>query len=180
MWLAGLASNLDKASAIQDAFTSYGFQNSSIALSSDVDLAKQLIKEEGEGAILISGTGSICLAKYPRGERRIGGHGYALGDEGSGFYIGKLALQAACEEELKPFALTNSICGLFSVVPASKVKTLFYSGVLKPSDIVKICPLVFKNDFIGLINTKVGYQHGLQFINISQANIELLAIRANK
>lgn len=230
--LAGLVSNLEKASAIREVFTSLGFQSSRISLSSDIDLAKQLIREEG--AILISGTGSICLSKSPKGEKRIGGYGYALGDEGSGFYIGKLALQVAFEEEFekeKPFALTNSICNLFNLTSASQVIKQFYSNALKPSDIAKVCPLVFevaykqgdkrclkiidksavelaklikravkgttlvkfpiylqggvfKNEdahkFIESINTKVGYEYGLQLLNISQANIALLAIRANQ
>ncbi|MBW8309446.1 MAG: hypothetical protein K0M45_07425 [Candidatus Paracaedibacteraceae bacterium] len=232
--LAGLTSNPDKVPAIREVFTSFGFQDARISLGSDIDLAKKLIKEEEGGAILISGTGSICLSKSPTGEKRIGGYGYALGDEGSGFYMGKLALQAAFREEFekgKPFVLTNSICNLFNLSSGSQAIRLFYSNTLKPADIAKICPLVFeaaykqndkyclriidksssklanhvkravkgstlpnfpiyllggvfKNEeaqkFIESIKTKLSYEYGLQFINISQSNIALLAIRANQ
>lgn len=42
-----------------------------------------------EGAVLISGTGSIALRIYPDGDiRRFGGWGYRVSDEGSGYWIG--------------------------------------------------------------------------------------------
>ncbi len=50
-----------------------------------------------EGLVLIAGTGSICLAvASPARMTRVGGWGGELGDEGSGFWIGQRALQAAC------------------------------------------------------------------------------------
>lgn len=45
------------------------------------------------GAILISGTGSICYAHDGKGNfHRVGGWGHIVGDEGSGYWIGKEAL----------------------------------------------------------------------------------------
>lgn len=51
------------------------------------------------GIILIAGTGSICLGAAPDGRTiRVGGWGAALGgDEGSGFWIGRTALNVACQ-----------------------------------------------------------------------------------
>jgi N-acetylglucosamine kinase-like BadF-type ATPase len=49
----------------------------------------------GWGVSLISGTGVACLAVPDDGEPRIiGGHGYLLGDEGGGFWIGRRGLGA--------------------------------------------------------------------------------------
>lgn len=49
------------------------------------------------GMVLIGGTGSICLAVAPSGAQvRVGGWGSVLGDEGSGYWIGRRGLQAAC------------------------------------------------------------------------------------
>jgi len=146
--LAGLVSNADNRLAINEIFTSVGFEQSRIYLSSDVDLAKQLIDEQG--AILISGTGSICFSKTSGKEKRLGGFGYALGDEGSGFYVGKLALQAAFRakfEQEEPFALTEKLCAVFNVAAINEVIKLFYSGALKPADIAKVTPLVFDAAF---------------------------------
>ncbi len=48
---------------------------------------------ENEGIIIISGTGSICFGKNSKGESfRTGGWGYIIGDEGSGYYIGRRIL----------------------------------------------------------------------------------------
>lgn len=48
------------------------------------------------GAVLICGTGSIAVAFTPDGtEYRAGGHGYLLGDEGSGYWIGREAVRVA-------------------------------------------------------------------------------------
>lgn len=48
------------------------------------------------GIVLIGGTGSIALAENAHGEEfRAGGHGYLIGDEGSGFEIGRKGLIAA-------------------------------------------------------------------------------------
>jgi N-acetylglucosamine kinase-like BadF-type ATPase len=48
---------------------------------------------------LVAGTGSIACGKNEHGTRvRVGGWGYLLGDEGSGFWIGLSALKAICRD----------------------------------------------------------------------------------
>jgi glucosamine kinase len=50
----------------------------------------------GVGVSLTAGTGVACLVVPERGEPRIvGGHGYLLGDEGGGFWIGRAGIGAA-------------------------------------------------------------------------------------
>ena len=49
-----------------------------------------------EGAVLIAGTGSICIGRNASGRtHRSGGLGYLIGDEGSGYWIGLKILSAA-------------------------------------------------------------------------------------
>lgn len=81
----------------------------------------------GSGVVLAVGTGTVCLASGPRGVARVDGWGALLGDGGSGYWLGRLALstalkdldgrrmapllRAAAEErfgELKAFAATLS------------------------------------------------------------------------
>jgi N-acetylglucosamine kinase-like BadF-type ATPase len=51
--------------------------------------------DEGPGIVLIAGTGSICYGRNEAGQAaRAGGWGYLLGDEGSGWWIGRQALSA--------------------------------------------------------------------------------------
>ncbi len=52
-----------------------------------------------QGVVLISGTGSIAYGVNQRGEAaRAGGWGSALGDEGSGYWIGRRALEAVARD----------------------------------------------------------------------------------
>ncbi len=52
--------------------------------------------DDAAGVVLIAGTGSIALGRDERGRvTRTGGWGYILGDEGSGYDIGRRSLQAA-------------------------------------------------------------------------------------
>jgi N-acetylglucosamine kinase-like BadF-type ATPase len=49
----------------------------------------------GPGIVVICGTGSICYGRNEQGHAaRSGGWGYILGDEGSGYWIGRRALAA--------------------------------------------------------------------------------------
>ena len=48
----------------------------------------------GDGAVLVAGTGSIAAAEIAGARARIGGHGYLLGDDGSGYAIGSAAVRA--------------------------------------------------------------------------------------
>ncbi len=51
--------------------------------------------DDGPGIVLIAGTGSICYGRNEAGlAARAGGWGYILGDEGSGWWIGREALSA--------------------------------------------------------------------------------------
>lgn len=66
----------------------------SIRLTNDAELVLSAL-EGRAGVALIAGTGSIALGQDGRGRvERIGGWGHILGDEGSGYDIGRQALQA--------------------------------------------------------------------------------------
>lgn len=53
----------------------------------------------GPGVVLISGTGSIAYGVNPQGQAaRAGGWGTSLGDEGSGYWIGRRALKAVARD----------------------------------------------------------------------------------
>ncbi len=81
----------------------------------DTDAAIALADAFGEksGVILIAGTGSIAFGRSPAGvEVRCGGWGLAIGDEGSGAWIGRKALSciAAAHDGREPTtALTGAI-----------------------------------------------------------------------
>ena len=69
-------------------------QFASVFVASDVHAAGFATVGSGSGAVAILGTGSV-LAIFENGKlcELRGGLGYILGDEGSGFYFGKLVLE---------------------------------------------------------------------------------------
>lgn len=70
--------------------------DSQILFSGDNKIALYSIFLSGYGTVLMSGTGSMCYSRTAYGEFRAGGYGYLLGDEGSGFDIGKQLLKKVC------------------------------------------------------------------------------------
>ncbi len=92
-WL-GLA-GIDRPADRDVLLPNLRFVAESIRLTNDAELVLSAL-EERAGVALIAGTGSIALGQdgYGRVER-IGGWGHILGDEGSGYDIGRRALQAA-------------------------------------------------------------------------------------
>jgi len=91
--------NESNASLIKNQFGEIGFKQSLI--KSDVHAAGIALfgKESGYGAIL--GTGSVAF-EWSGGElnKVVGGKGYKKGDEGSGYYFGKLVFIALEAGEL--------------------------------------------------------------------------------
>ena len=66
-----------------------------VYLTNDAELLLSAL-DSAVGVALIAGTGSIALARNSQGSiRRAGGWGHILGDEGSGYDIGRRGLQAA-------------------------------------------------------------------------------------
>lgn len=66
-----------------------------LVITTDVELALAAAFGTGPGLLLVAGTGSIALHRDAGGAvRRAGGHGWQMGDEGSGYWVGRQALQA--------------------------------------------------------------------------------------
>jgi len=66
-----------------------------IFIETDARVALEGAFNGGLGVVIIAGTGSVIIGKNTRGEiLRVGGWGRVLGDEGSGFHIGREALGA--------------------------------------------------------------------------------------
>jgi N-acetylglucosamine kinase-like BadF-type ATPase len=91
------------------------------------------------GIVVISGTGSICYGRNGNGEAaRSGGWGYVLGDEGSGYWIGRAALRAVLREADRRGArtlLTPLLLEHFGVSQAQGLIHEVYHSSLKPAAI---------------------------------------------
>ena len=67
-----------------------------IYVFNDAEIALAAQTRGKPGILLISGTGSIGYGLNDQGEeKRVGGYGYLVGDEGSGYWLGNKAIKAA-------------------------------------------------------------------------------------
>lgn len=65
-------------------------------LCSDLEVAFAAGTDEASGSVLIAGTGAVAgRVRDHRLSGAVGGHGWLLGDEGSGYWIGREAVRAA-------------------------------------------------------------------------------------
>jgi N-acetylglucosamine kinase-like BadF-type ATPase len=69
------------------------FPAARITVGDDASIALRAGLPEGDGAVLIAGTGSVAYAERDGDARRVGGLGYLAGDEGSAFWIGWQAVK---------------------------------------------------------------------------------------
>ena len=98
------------------------------------------------GVVVISGTGSISYGRNARNEgARAGGWGHVLGDEGSGFWIGRAALRAVLREADRRgprTALTPLLLQHFGVSEAQNLIHEVYQNNLRPAAIAALARAV--------------------------------------
>lgn len=98
------------------------------------------------GVVVIAGTGSIAYGRNDGNEAaRAGGWGYMLGDEGSGYWIGRAALRAVLREADRRgphTALTQLLLEYFGVARAQDIIHQVYATTLKPTAIAALAQCV--------------------------------------
>jgi N-acetylglucosamine kinase-like BadF-type ATPase len=69
------------------------FPGVTVDVGSDTLIALRAAVPEGDGVVLVAGTGSVAMAHVEGKTVRAGGAGFAIGDDGSGYAIGAAALK---------------------------------------------------------------------------------------
>lgn len=100
----------------------------------------------GAGVMLIAGTGSVGWCRSPEGEvRRVGGWGLHLGDEGSGYAIGRAGLSLVAQAHDGRAAPTSLTAALLSRCGVSSPNELIaWAGRAVKSDFAALAPLVIE------------------------------------
>ncbi len=97
---------------------------------------------DAPGVVIIAGTGSIVYGRNARGEAvRAGGWGYLLGDEGSGYWMGRLALRAVVREadrRGRTTSLTPRVLEHFNAGRPSDLIHEVYAHALRPTAIAAL------------------------------------------
>jgi N-acetylglucosamine kinase-like BadF-type ATPase len=115
---------------VESAAGKSGFKT--FCVKTDAQILHYSFFGDTQGIMIASGTGSVCLVNTPDGQyRQIGGWGYILGDGGSGFHIGKLAIAHALhnhETGRKQTRLTQALLKFYQVHSPAELVTLTYSS----------------------------------------------------
>ena len=117
--------------------------NVPLILLNDAQLAHYALLQGEDGLLVIAGTGSVCFGKSENEWYRVGGWGHLFGDEGSGYSIGKLAIQHALEEfdlDQEPGLLTQRLYEYFDVTTVLELVKVAYQ--LSKNQLADIAQLV--------------------------------------
>jgi N-acetylglucosamine kinase-like BadF-type ATPase len=116
----------DDAAVVRAVMRRIGYK-AKVLVVNDALVALEAGVPGAPGIVIIAGTGSIAYGRNRTNEAaRAGGWGYVLGDEGSGYWIGRLALRSVVRE-------SDGRGGSTSLTP----RVLKYFGVAKPEDLVR-------------------------------------------
>lgn len=92
------------------------FHNRPVTIMSDLDLAFLSALGGRDGTIAILGTGSVVMKKEKGQIQKKGGWGYILGDEGSGYAIGRKVLRVfarEADERLPKSIISDEVSRMF-------------------------------------------------------------------
>jgi N-acetylglucosamine kinase-like BadF-type ATPase len=108
-----------------------------ILVVNDALIALQAALDGAPGVVIVAGTGSIAYGRNGQGQAaRAGGWGHMLGDEGSGYWIGRLVLRAvvrAADGRGQQTALTPLLLQHFSVDRAEDLIQKIYQRDVGPA-----------------------------------------------
>jgi glucosamine kinase len=124
------------------------FPTAGIAVCHDARIALRAGLPEGDGLVLIAGTGSIAYAEIGTQTFRAGGYGYLLGDKGSGYAIGAAALRhlfAAMEIGSGQNAMLAELAKHLGVNDRSGALARIYQSSTPVADVAACAPLVLRH-----------------------------------
>jgi N-acetylglucosamine kinase-like BadF-type ATPase len=135
----------DDARVVRELMKRIGYK-ARILVVNDALIALEAGAPEQPGVVVIAGTGSIAYGRNDRDQAaRAGGWGYMLGDEGSGFWIGRAALRAVLREADRrgpATRLTGLLLRYYGVARPQDLIAEVYHGTLRPSAIASLAQCV--------------------------------------
>ncbi len=115
-------------------------------MDSDLFIALEAAQAEGAAMVVISGTGSMAVARDEAGQiLTSGGWGHTLGDEGSGYWLALHGIQAAIrgqEGSAAETALTKAVLEHFGIMKIEALIDLFYDPPMEKAHVAAFAPEV--------------------------------------
>lgn len=122
------------------------FPGAPVALINDAELALAAGTPEGWGVGVICGTGAICTGRNQAGETaRADGWGWMLGDDGSGFAIGREAMRAvlrAYDGRGPATLLTDTVLAHWRLGGPEDLMQHIYIEEASPADVASLAAVV--------------------------------------
>ena len=144
--LAGAGRKSDQETIV-NLFTDTSIRDR-VIVESDAIVALIGAFENQPGIILIAGTGAICFGMSASGEvLRTGGYGYLLGDEGSGYAIGREAIIRALKSHDgrgEETSLRSLLEHRYKIASIAHIIPLVYQDKIDRMAIANLAPLVFR------------------------------------
>jgi N-acetylglucosamine kinase-like BadF-type ATPase len=130
---------------VRDIMRRLGYKSRAVVVN-DALIALVAGAGDAPGVVIIAGTGSIAYGRNAQGEAaRAGGWGHMIGDEGSGYWIGREALSAvmrAADGRGPDTRLTADILEHFEVNDVSRLPRLVYDRAMPRMAVAVLGPLV--------------------------------------
>jgi N-acetylglucosamine kinase-like BadF-type ATPase len=116
-----------------------------IEITGDMEIALEAAFGDDSGVIVIAGTGSIAYGRNSQGQTaRAGGWGFAISDEGSGYWIGRTAVATAVREgeQSQDTCLLKAIAKLWGITTHQQV--VMTANSTPAPDFAALFPVVLK------------------------------------
>lgn len=123
------------------------FPGARVCVCDDARIALRAAVPDGDGIVLISGTGSIAYGEFGDAAFRAGGYGYLVGDEGSGYAIGSAAVRLllrSYDGRAIADAFTARVAAALEVTCANEVLERVYRSEHPVRALAALAPMVIE------------------------------------
>jgi len=135
----------DEAQTVRAIMRRIGYR-SRVVVVNDALIALAAGAGDAPGIVIIAGTGSIVYGRNSRYEAaRAGGWGHIIGDEGSGYWIGREALAAvmrAVDGRGPETRLTDDVLAHFEIEDTSQLPRIVYDREVPRMSVAALGPIV--------------------------------------
>src|SRR5438128_1614773 len=135
----------DEARTVRAIMRRIGYKSRTLVVN-DALIALVAAAGDAPGVVIIAGTGAIVYGRNAAGEAaRAGGWGHMIGDEGSGYWIGREALSAvmrAADGRGPQTALRDEILAHFAVADVSRLPRFVYDRAHPRMAVAALGPLI--------------------------------------
>ena len=142
----------DEARTVRAIMRRIGYK-SRVVVVNDALVALVAGAGNAPGIVIIAGTGSIVYGRNARFEAaRAGGWGHIIGDEGSGYWIGREALAAimrAVDGRGPDTRLTEDVLAHFNIDDTSRLPRIVYDRELPRMSVAALGPIVQQASDLG-------------------------------